>query len=426
VTNTVSTLSGYFKEVYADKVEDLVPQGSHIYNATPFVPREKQNGNSYHQPVVLTHEHGFTYAAASAGAFAINAAVAATHKDATVVGTQLLLETRIDYETAARGSGSPKAFGAVTQHIVQNMMNSFYKRLEIQYLYGGSNPRWSGVFRFGSQTDDSGTTQTYNVYAETWAPCIMAGLEGCKLDIYDDDGTNGAPSTKLNTTAAVVVQSVDFANKRVTVTGVEAELDTLVSAPATACYAFFEGAFGAEMVGLSTIAANTGTLFGIAGGTYSMWTGSEVSAGSTNLTFSKVIKAYDEPAGKGLDGDATLYVPQRAWSNMMTDQAALRRYGAQRDIRQGARGLVFEGQTGQIRIQPHGMIKQGMAVGIPDGSCKRLGATDITFRVPGMEEEQFLYQLPSNAGYGIRAYANQAIFTPQINGCVLIDDIVNS
>ena len=425
MTNTVSTLNGYFKEVYADKIEDLVPSRVLMHNDAKFVKKSKQNGNQYHQPVVLTSEHGFTYETSGAGAFAINSAVAATHKDAVVTGSQILLETRLDYETAARGNGSPKAFGAVTKHIVRNMLNSFYKRCEIEYFYGGSHTRWGGVFRIGSQVTDSGTTQIYNVHAETWAPMIMAGLENATFDVYDDDGTAEAPSTKLNATTAVTVSKVDFANKRVTLTGVEAELDALASPSGTATYAYFEGQFGKQMVGLTQQVNNTGTLFGIAGGTYSLWQGNEVSAGSTSLTFSKAIAAVDAPAGRGLDEDFCLYVSQGAWTNLMTDQAALRRYGAEMSMKQGAKALSFAGQTGDIEIKPHGFIKDGMALGVPKGKVQRLGATDMTFKVPGMDED-FLYQLPSNAGYGMRAYANLAIFQPGPAHCLLIDDIVNA
>jgi len=59
--NTVDTLNGLFKEVYADNIENLVPDGVKLYNMIPFNKESKALGNLYHQPVVLGLEHGITY-----------------------------------------------------------------------------------------------------------------------------------------------------------------------------------------------------------------------------------------------------------------------------------------------------------------------------------------------------------------------------
>ncbi len=57
-TNTVTQLNGIYKNVYADKVNDLIPDGVKFYNLVDFVPSEKTSGGSYNQPVILSHEHG--------------------------------------------------------------------------------------------------------------------------------------------------------------------------------------------------------------------------------------------------------------------------------------------------------------------------------------------------------------------------------
>lgn len=45
VANTVTQLNGLFKEVYADKLKDLQPDGVMLYNMIPFAPKEKATGN---------------------------------------------------------------------------------------------------------------------------------------------------------------------------------------------------------------------------------------------------------------------------------------------------------------------------------------------------------------------------------------------
>jgi len=56
--NTVSTLNGMFKEKYAGKIQNIIPDGVKLYNMIPFGGEDKRLGNQYHQPVVLQLEHG--------------------------------------------------------------------------------------------------------------------------------------------------------------------------------------------------------------------------------------------------------------------------------------------------------------------------------------------------------------------------------
>ena len=51
--NTVASLNGMFKEIYADKLENLIPDGVKLMSSIPFSSKEKQLGNLYHQPIVL-------------------------------------------------------------------------------------------------------------------------------------------------------------------------------------------------------------------------------------------------------------------------------------------------------------------------------------------------------------------------------------
>ena len=44
----VDNLNGLFKEVYASKVKDLVPEGVKLFNLVPFMSSEKQLGGTYH------------------------------------------------------------------------------------------------------------------------------------------------------------------------------------------------------------------------------------------------------------------------------------------------------------------------------------------------------------------------------------------
>ena len=45
---TVGTLNGFFKEAYADKLEELIPDGVKVLNRIKFMSKDKQPGNLYH------------------------------------------------------------------------------------------------------------------------------------------------------------------------------------------------------------------------------------------------------------------------------------------------------------------------------------------------------------------------------------------
>lgn len=48
--NSVGTLNGLFKETYADKLQELIPDGVKILNKIKFGAKDKMPGNLFHQP----------------------------------------------------------------------------------------------------------------------------------------------------------------------------------------------------------------------------------------------------------------------------------------------------------------------------------------------------------------------------------------
>jgi hypothetical protein len=89
-SNTLDTLNGLFKEVYAKDLIDLIPDGVKLLSKIPFAKKEQVLGNFYHQPVVLGQEHGVTFAGAGDDAFTLEAPVAGQIKDAQVRGTHFV------------------------------------------------------------------------------------------------------------------------------------------------------------------------------------------------------------------------------------------------------------------------------------------------------------------------------------------------
>lgn len=71
-SNNLTTLDGLFKQTYSDKIVRLIPEGLKLLNSIKFLPKEKNPGLAYNQPVVLGLEHGVTFAGSDEGAFALD------------------------------------------------------------------------------------------------------------------------------------------------------------------------------------------------------------------------------------------------------------------------------------------------------------------------------------------------------------------
>lgn len=415
-------LTGLFKEVYGDDIAKLIPEQAKFQEAVKFSDQEKELGNKYHQPVLLSRSHGFTYAAVDSGAFALNDHVAPQMKDAQVQGSQILLREAIGYDVAARASkGGKKAFRKSTEMLVEEMRDSMAYRLELSLLYGGKP-----VAKVLGSANTSGTVTVLQITVADWALGIFAGSENCKLDAYESDG-----STQINANAALVITAVDFDDRKLTVSGNAtdiADLDTYISSNASVTQLYFYGARGNEMSGLDAIVTNTGTLFNISASSYNLWKGNSYSCGSAALTMAKILGGIAKSVERGLMEDVVCFLNPNTWANVQSDLAALRRYDGSYSsdkATNGSKEIEFFGMNGSIKLVSHSMVKQGEAFAFPAKRLRRIGAIDVTFTTPGRGDEIFL-QMPNNAGFELRCYTDQALFCERPAWLVKFTSIVNS
>ena len=56
--NTVTSLNGNFKKLYAPNLVSIIPNVSKIWQEIEMIPAEKMGGLDYNVPVVLANEHG--------------------------------------------------------------------------------------------------------------------------------------------------------------------------------------------------------------------------------------------------------------------------------------------------------------------------------------------------------------------------------
>ncbi len=423
VNTDVSQLNGMFKEIYADKVNNLIPDVALLTKMIPFNDATKI-GNTYNQPVKLTSSQGVTYAGADAGAFALNQPVALTTKNAQVQGTQMVLRDRISYDAAAKAShGSKKSFVETTRFTVDTMLETMTKRLEISMLYGGS-----GISNCATSANTNSTTTVITMTTADWAVGIWSGLENAVINFYTSNTTLVSSGVDANFS----VSSMDVDNRSVTVTGTATgitALDSAILGNANDVAVYFLSAFGNEMSGLNKIITNTGSLFGIDASVYNLWKGNSHVASGT-LTLSDIYAATSKAVGRGLNEDVYCLVNPNTWKDLNSDLAASRvldsSYSSSKNT-SGQEAITYYGQNGKIDILSHNCIKEGDAFIIPMKKIKRVGAAEISFKpFAGPSSDTFFLELQDNAGYELRTYTDQAIFVESPARTVKITGFVNA
>jgi hypothetical protein len=410
--NTVGNLNGLFKEVYADKMKELIPDMVKLLNMVKFMSKDKQPGNLYHQPVVLGLEHGITFASSDDDAFALQPAIAGAIKDAQVKGSPAVLRSILGYSAASRAAqGGAQAFMDATKFVVGNMLRSMAKKIEIEMLYGQVG--------YGVLSAASGTLLT--VKTAEWAPGIWAGSENMPIEVRDSAG---------NLKGSAVVKSVDMGARTITT-------DAAISGAALDDIIWHKGAYGNEFIGIhkiieqGTLPGGTplNTLFNIdvSASGFNLFKGNKYDAQSGALSFSKLNQAVARSVEKGLEGKVTALVNPRGWANMLSDQAALRKYDgsySKKKLENGSEALTFYSQNGEIEIIPSIYVKEGYAYLLSMEDFARVGSTDITFKRPGADGN-FFRDLENASGYELRCYTDQAIFCAAPGRQTVIYGIVN-
>lgn len=381
-----------------------------------FIAKDKQNGSLYHQPVVLGLEHGVTFSTGG-DAFTLNDAIAGATKDAQVQGAQMVLRSVLSYTAASRAMANDgKSFESATKFLVGNMLRSMTRKLEIELLYGaGATPAGSGAgVGYGAVSAVSGAgPYVITMTTASWAPGIWAGSEGMIIE-FADSGLTATHGTG-------VVTLVDMDARTVTIT-----LST-GTAPVATDILFHNGAFGNEFAGIHKILSNTGSLFNISAATYNLWKGNSYNVGG-QLSIAHILTAASRAVEKGLDQKVKVYVNPRGWTNLISAETARRTYdGSYKpgEFENGASSIKFHGQNGEIEVEPSIFVKEGFAYMLIMEELVRIGSSDVTFKRPGQGDE-FFRDLESAAGYELRAYTDQAVFSSCPGKMCLLTGIVNA
>lgn len=399
------------KRVYADKVEDLVPETDRLAKDIPFISADKQPGQDYVQPVTLTREGGATFNN-TGSIFTLNQPLATQELSASIRGAEIAVRSALSYKFLHSAlkqldgtRAGARAFVSATKDRFEKLSKGASYFREAMLLYGGGTGAVGNLGVVLNTTGSAGTSLVVQMAAADYATALWTGSEGLEFDIFS---SAGAKRNTAGTGADTVfkLSGTDPVNYRVTFTSNA----TNVSAVVATDQIFFAGARGQDALGfVSAALTQSGSLWGINVGTYGLWKPTVVPVGGA-MTFAALSEAGARVAATGFYGDYTLYVNPATFADICDDQTALIQHTNKTSgtLTIGFDDVRFKTQAGTTRLAVHPYMKRGIALGIPDDLCMRVGATDLTHTMPGFGK--MFRELENAAGVEMRLYTDQAPF----------------
>jgi hypothetical protein len=394
--SNLTTLDGLFKIVWHKDIVNALPDNAILQKRIDLSAAQKL-GDEYRTPISLSHEGGITYLGETGDIADLNDAVAGQMQHAAVKGSEMNLRGLLTYKAlAASLGGDQKAFKKATAVKVFDMNASIRHRIEASILYGQS-----GVGTVSTVTDLGSNEAEIVITDAEWAPGMWIGTEGHYIDSFT--------GTTKNNTGTLKIHKVDLSNKKLTVT----YSGTIASDCTAGDLLFFKGAAVdggtfKEMAGLKKIISNTGSLFGINAGSYSMWQGNSV-ASAGDASFGLLQDTAVLPANRGCMQKLVALVPTKFWTALNKNESALRQYDVSYGdkAKNGFRTLSFYAANGELEIVRHPMVKEGDFFLLPEDSMVRVGATDVSFSLDG---ESFFRPLEKQNAFMLQCMTDQAVF----------------
>lgn len=413
VANTPDTMVGDFKNLYEKSgLVNAIPSFAILQQRFKFEEADAGLGQFYVFGVTLQKEQGFTYApssGANSGVQTMNAAVAGYIGQAQVEGFAIYLRSRLSYDAAAKASkAGKKAFAQAYGAVLKNMKESHQYRLELSLLYGRDG---LGVVSV------NGGGGVLTISTATWATGIWAsGMKGAILNAWS---TSAYPATQHD--SDLTISTINVSSKQITVTGTSSSVipnDVL----------YFKGARSVsdssynECIGLYRILSTTsGTIFNISATDYELWRAQQYAVNG-NLSLTAIMHGAAQGTNFGLE-KALLFVNPDAFAQLASDEAALRRYVQDTpNTKRGAKGISFIMGNVDVEILSHPLVKLGHALMVAEDTIHRVGATDITFAMPGQGEAMTVHVTDATA-IELRAMSDQGLYSDTPAKNVLLTNI---
>jgi len=413
-----SGLDNMLKEQYLSKgLQDVRPDFTVLMSTVPFVGGSEKAGSELIWPVVTSREHGFTALGQLGANSDLKKATKARTAQAKVVSYPFMGRTQIDNVSISRAKQGPQAFVNALEYKISNLQESFVILNEQELLYGGV-----GLGKVASVTGtltSNGATGTIVLDEQEFADHVWIGCEDMELEISGK-------------TAQLRVTGYDLDSRTLSVVVISSGT---VTAPAAGDSIHRLGFLGNVGPGLQQIFSQTsGSLLGIAQGSNPLWRVNQYNCAASGtptvpaaLSFEKVADAVAKAVGRGLAEKLTLHVHPRVFASLMPDFNTLKTGASNfksrifttssevKKMEHGVYGITFIVGSVEVVLVANPFIKVGHGFGVADGELMRCGSSDITYKIPGEEQEKYFHRLPDVAGLELRVFSDQALFSVTLN-----------
>lgn len=374
-------------------------------------------GENYNFPVKLGLEHGVTHNV-DGTAFALKSAVDSVVKNAQLDGATIMLIGNIPYDVVARmAAGREGSYMEAVDYKVESMMEGgeLYRELALLYGPGAGATLLAELAVINAVVSgaDLNAGQVINITQGSWSSGLWNHMVGAFVEIYAAD--NQTLIADEVTVEAVPDSSINRLKLTKAGSGVSLAGGQKILA---------RGAFAKSCVGTQAILENQGILFSIDAGVFPQWQAVQFNAGGA-MTVAKLAQLFARLKNNGAKGGGKYCCAAAQFAQFTDELDNLDRYIQPMEMKQtGMSTLIVKSPVGSVEIQIHEYMKQGIAMFFCANTLRRIGATDLTFRL-GMSREWFWKELDGNAGSQMRIYSHQAPVVEIPYHCSIISSITS-
>lgn len=421
----VGQLNGFYKEIHGE-LNDLVPDYGWLIKEVGWRQGNKV-GKQFEEPVVLSHEHGYTYGGTAGDAYDLEEASPLITQEAQILPYSSIMRAAMSFDAASRGANETVAFKKATTFLISRVMEATAKRIEVSMHYGQST-RGVGKVAIDGFVDlgGAGLTCTLTFAAGEWASGIWQGAEGASIQVYDE----GDALEEASASSRLTITKVADATRTLTCTATAALIDQIETKNDTEVLTvYFYGARSNDMQGIDLLFSNTtGTIHNIDASTYGVWAGNTFDVAG-QLTKAYVKKVIARLCSRGLtDTEVVLEVSPFTWADLEAEDDALRIYDSSYKsgkAESGFKQLMYMSQNGMVRIVANPIVKASEAFLFPPKQLKRIGSADRDWKIPGQESEPF-QKVPGKAGFEFLVHSDSALYVRAPAQCARLFGIVNT
>lgn len=420
----VSAVNGLAKRVYDKAIVDARPGVSIAQRKIGWDKGTRNIGESYQVGVALQPPNGFTYPGSAGGVTTLKAPRNSIIKQASIIPFEMELREQMVYTALSRAAKEGEgAFKQLAGEVFLAMKKAMVNRLEASALLGQQG--WGQV---SSVTDNGSGIQvtlggvTYNtadivMTTNSWAPGLWWALGvGATMDSYSSL-TSGS---KHNSGGAIILAGIFVNGSAVTSApftirvaysgsfGTQVQANDILVPEGT-----YDGTTFYEMPGLITQLSNTsGTSLGLSATTYPNWAGNTYAVGG-NINSEIVEDGISKLRDRGAEGKLEYWCGNKQFSVLMNELKQLRIIDSSYKPTQGQTGFkeieYFSPDIGEVALVNHPMMPYQYGIALNPNDAGRVGSSDITFGVPGMESEQLFVLVQNTNAAEVQAFTDQAI-----------------